>query len=137
MIGRIYQREEKFKNYQKIYQSRPQIRLYIAMGRSICRALKGHKKGQHWEDIVGYNMEDLKLHLEKQFTRGMTWQNYGVYWHVDHRIPQSWFKYEKPEDPDFKKCWALDNLQPKKSSENYSKNNRYAEPTLNNFNQIN
>jgi hypothetical protein len=38
--------------------------------------------------IVGIEINDLKKHIEKQFTKGMNWENYGVYgWHIDHIIP--------------------------------------------------
>ena len=32
--------------------------------------------------------------------------------HIHHVIEQSKFKYTSPEDPEFKKCWALENLIP-------------------------
>ena len=63
----------------------------------------------------------------------MTVKNDGSYQHLDHRSPVSWFNFKSFTDPDFKKCWALDNLQPKVGKENLSKNNRFAEPTLNNY----
>ena len=50
----------------------------------------------------------------------MTWDNYGPYWHLDHRIPRSWFN-----DSQFNECWKLDNLQPKVATENLIKGNRY------------
>ena len=62
-------------------------------------------------DIVSYTLEDLKKHLESKFEPGMSWDNYGA-WHVDHIIPDCSFNYSSPEDEDFKKCWALANLQP-------------------------
>ena len=45
-------------------------------------------------------------HLEKQFTKGMTWENHGK-WHIDHVIPDSHFKYINVEDKEFQECWAL------------------------------
>ena len=58
-----------------------------------------------------YTVDELIIHLEKQFTEGMTWDNYGE-WHLDHKIPDSSFNYSSVEDDEFKKCWALENLQP-------------------------
>ena len=54
----------------------------------------------------------------------MSWENYGQ-WHIDHRIPESWFKIHTMHDKSFKDCWALSNLQPLWAKENLSKNNRY------------
>jgi len=63
-------------------------------------------------------------HLQKHFKKGMSWENYGQ-WHIDHRIPESWFKITCYTDSSFKDCWALSNLQPLWAKENLTKNNRY------------
>ena len=71
-------------------------------------------------DLLGYTLEELMIHLEKQFTEGMTWDNYGE-WHVDHKIPMASFNFETTEDMEFKLCWCLDNLQPLWGPDNLSK----------------
>jgi len=87
--------------------------------------LRGIKNGMHWEDLIGYTKEDLMEHLEKQFTDGMNWDNYGKDgWHIDHIIPKSVFNFNSYEDIDFKRCWALDNLQPLWAEDNFRKNNK-------------
>jgi hypothetical protein len=91
--------------------------------------LHGNKNGEHWEKIVGYSIKQLKEHLERKFTTGMSWDNYGLHgWHVDHIIPQSAFNYETVDDIDFKKCWALKNLQPMWGAQNISKGNKVKKP---------
>ncbi len=84
-------------------------------------ALKGEKAGRKWEKLVGYTLEDLMKHLKKQFDDKMTWGNYGSYWSIDHRKPRSLFHYKTAEDPEFKKCWALENLQPMEKIANIKK----------------
>jgi len=91
------------------------------------RSLKENKNGRPWEQLVGYNCEQLKNHLEKKFLPGMSWENMGE-WHIDHKIPVSAFNYERPEDPDFKKCWTLSNLQPLWAMDNFIKNAALAKP---------
>lgn len=71
-------------------------------------------------DLLGYSIEELMAHLEKQFTEGMTWDNYGE-WHVDHKIPMNSFNFETTDDREFKLCWCLDNLQPLWGSDNLTK----------------
>jgi hypothetical protein len=44
-------------------------------------------------------------------------------WHVDHAIPQTYFKYETTDSDDFIKCWSLGNLKPIWGEINMSKNN--------------
>jgi 5-methylcytosine-specific restriction endonuclease McrA len=86
--------------------------------------MNGKKQGRSWEKLVGYTIEDLIKHLENQFTGDMSWENYGK-WELDHIKPKSLFKYETAEDAEFKKCWALENLQPLSKIENRKKRNKY------------
>lgn len=120
-------RLEYFKKYQKDRRKiDKQFCLDKSMATTISYALRGKKAGRKWETLVGYTLEDLVKHLEKLFTPEMSWQNYGSYWEIDHKTPKSWFKYKYPEDPEFKKCWALKNLQPLKKSINRRKHNCYS-----------
>ena len=63
---------------------------------------------------------ELKIHLEKQFDSHMNWGNHGIYWHIDHIIPQSVLPYISMDDENFKICWALDNLRPLEAKQNMS-----------------
>lgn len=96
------------------------VRLNSNMTRGINRSLKGAKNNYHWEDLVGYTIDALRTHIEKQFTKGMSWENYGD-WHLDHRTPISAHNFTQPTHEDFKKCWALKNLQPLWALDNLSK----------------
>ena len=89
------------------------------------RGVKGYRR---WEDLVGYTVDELKNHLEKQFTPEMNWKNHGTYWHIDHKIPIAAFNYERPEDLDFKRCWFLKNLQPLEVRKNKSKGAKIDRP---------
>ena len=104
------------------------------MHANMWNSLKGKKSGRGWETLVGYTVKQLEKHLKKRFADGMTW---GLFLqgkiHIDHKIPISVFNYEKPEDDDFKKCWALKNLQPLWAKDNVSKNNnldKHFQPSL-------
>ena len=75
-------------------------------------------------DILGYSKEELKNHLEKQFTKDMTWEafrNGDI--HIDHIKPQSLFNLKDIND--VKKCWSLSNLQPLWARDNIKKSNFY------------
>jgi hypothetical protein len=118
-------REEK-KQYDRQYENKKYktdttFRLRRIISKAIRKSIKRNKNGYHWGDLVGYTLDDLKQHLEKQFKDGMSWDNYGN-WHIDHVIPQSWFKFKSYDDPEFKLCWCLGNLQPLWAKENISKN---------------
>jgi len=57
----------------------------------------------------------------------MAWGNIDK-WHIDHKTPIAAFNFEKPEDEDFKKCWALENLQPLWAKENMKKHKKLVKP---------
>ena len=116
-IGQRRTRKERYKRNVK-YRIDDNIR------NAIWRSLKGKKKNRKWESLVGYALNDLMRYLENQFDDKMNWQNYGNYWHIDHIRPQSLFRYGCPEDSEFKKCWALENLQPLEKTANLIKGNR-------------
>lgn len=70
-------------------------------------------------DLLGYTPADLKTHIEKQFTRGMTWENRAS-WDVDHIIPISTAACEA----DVIALNQLSNLRPLWSIDNNRKNSR-------------
>ena len=115
------------KRSSKKYRSSPRGKLTKRISDLIRMTLNGEKRGRSWELLVGYNVDQLKQHLENQFLPGMSWENRGL-WHIDHRIPVSAFNYKTPEDIDFKKCWALKNLQPLWKIDNLAKGDRLDKP---------
>lgn len=72
------------------------------------------------EEILGCSFNEFKLHLEKQFQKGMTWENRSD-WHIDHIVPVSSAKTEQDviglnHYTNLRPLWAKDNL--KKSNKN-------------------
>lgn len=110
------------KRYYERKKSDPQFRLEASIKVGVYSMLNGTKSYRPTFKILGYSIEELRSHLESRFLPGMTWENYGFYgWHVDHIRPRSSFRYSSPDDPEFKKAWALENLQPLWASENKRK----------------
>ena len=92
-------------------------------------SLRSIKAGRHWEDLINYTLEELKNHLEKTMPTGYTWEDFlNGELHIDHKIPVSVFNYTKPEHVDFKRCWALTNLQLLPAKENLMKSNKLQKP---------
>jgi hypothetical protein len=83
-------------------------------------ALRGVRKQAPLFLMLGYTRDDLVAHLERQFLKGMSWDNYGE-WHIDHIIPLSSFTIEDWGDSQFVKAWALPNLRPLWAYENHKK----------------
>jgi hypothetical protein len=127
---------EKRKIRAKEYYSKPHIRQRIRkyvknkrkedpnfaiahrMRNRINQSIKFKKSGRKWEDIVGYSINDLITHLEKQFQKGMTWGNRNK-WHIDHIIPVC--NFDLTNDEGIRTCWALSNLRPLWAEENQEK----------------
>jgi hypothetical protein len=86
------------------------------VSRAVSHAIK--KSGMSSFKCLPYTTQELREHLEKQFDSKMSWDNYGDYWHIDHIIPHSMFKYTSMNDEEFKKCWSLSNLRPLEAKQN-------------------
>lgn len=72
---------------------------------------------------LDYTIKELKDHIEKQFTDGMTWELYNSgEIHIDHIVPHSSFVYFSEDDLEFKECWSLNNLRPMWKKDNFKKN---------------
>jgi endogenous inhibitor of DNA gyrase (YacG/DUF329 family) len=111
---------DKIKQISAKRRSTPHGKLSNAMRVGVHKSLTKGKMGKRTFEVLGYSVNQLKEHLERQFSQGMSWDNYGE-WHVDHIVPVSSFKYDEVIDPDFKACWALSNLRPMWAEDNISK----------------
>lgn len=73
---------------------------------------------------LGCTVEELKKHLESQFTEGMSWDNYGKGgWEIDHIQPLASFDLTNRED--LLKACHYTNLQPLWARDNRSKGGRH------------
>jgi hypothetical protein len=104
----------------------PSYKLRITVSERIRQALKYHLAGTYKKknstiELLGCSIDELKIHLQNQFKKGMTWQNHGE-WHIDHIIPCAAFDLSKKED--CLKCFNYKNLQPLWAHENLSKSDK-------------
>jgi hypothetical protein len=102
------------------YQHCERYRLYHRMKRWMRKHLRSGKSSKVWSPVVGYTVDELKTHLERQFSKGMGWHNMGE-WHIDHIVPVSAFQFDSPSDPSFRAAMALSNLRPLWASDNLTK----------------
>ena len=65
---------------------------------------------------------ELLTKIESKFRDGMSWENYGNYWHIDHIKPCCLYNMTIKEQR--LECFNYKNLQPLLAEENLSKNNR-------------
>jgi hypothetical protein len=114
---------EKARLRERRKRQDPVYRVHSNLSATLRASLRGEKRGRKWEALVGYTLETLASHLERQFVNGMSWENYGK-WHIDHVIPRRSFLITSPDCPEFKACWALSNLRPVWAAENLRKQGR-------------
>jgi hypothetical protein len=96
----------------------PQYRLACNLRSRLNTALgRKTKLGSAVRDL-GCSIAFLKQHLEFQFHKGMTWENYGQ-WHIDHKRPLASFDLTNCEQ--FLEACHYTNLQPLWAVENLSK----------------
>lgn len=95
-------------------------------GRIACQFwhfLREGKGGRKSEELLGYSMQELAAHLERQFLKGMSWENMSK-WHIDHIVPLSSFTITGPDDPELRRAWALTNLRPLWAIDNQRKHSK-------------
>lgn len=108
----------------KKLRKRPDVRMVNNVRSQMSKYLLGSSSADGCFRFLDYTIDELRSHLESMFKPGMTWDNYGRTadsWQIDHILPVSKFPASSPEHPNFKKVWALSNLQPLWRHENLKK----------------
>lgn len=83
------------------------------------RVLHGLQKSAPTLKLLGCSIPTLRFHLESQFSHGMTWNNYGAHWEIDHIRPCASFDLRLPEHQ--RECFHYLNLQPLRVTDNRRK----------------
>ena len=138
------EKRERNKRYIKKYrlshkkEKRDRDRIYYAKKMKhdllyrISRNLRGSclkylkrnnfKKDSNTFKMIGISRIELKNHLEKRFSKGMSWDNYGGDdgWQIDHIIPLSSAKNKE----DLIRLFHYTNLQPLWKEDNLKKGSK-------------
>lgn len=85
----------------------------------IRRSIKTGKNSMSWRSLVEFSIEEFKDHFERQFTDGMSWDEFlAGNIHIDHIVPVSSFDIKSVDCQEFKSCWNLSNLRPMWAKDN-------------------
>ena len=111
------QKKARRRAYDKRRRTEPEFRLKDNMRRRLRSFLRGHPKPTTTFKLVGCSPNELVQHLEKQFLPGMTWENYGKEWHVDHIVMLQEFSIINEEElrlafhyTNLRPLWVFDNV---------------------------
>lgn len=99
----------------------PAFRLACNLRGRMYRALVGLRKTGSAIKELGCSTEELRAYLEAQFVSGMTWDNYGSVWEVDHILPLA--NYQLEDRGTFRRLVHYTNLQPLLVADNRRKKN--------------
>jgi len=126
----IYQKQYYAKNkkdraiYAKKYETEktktdPIFKLKKRIRTRLKVAMKGNYKSGMALEYLGCSIKELKIHLESLFQPGMTWDNYGKEWEIDHKMPL--FKFDLTNPLDLSRVCHYTNLQPLFKRDHYVK----------------
>lgn len=114
-------KSERLKYYAKYQKERAKSDPVYALGKLVRRRISlalskgGYQKESRTQEMLGCDYEYLKRHLEKQFLKGMSWENRGSGWHIDHIVPLASAKTKEEvialcHFTNLRPMWALENI---------------------------
>lgn len=114
--------KDKYLSYRRVYEKSryrtdPLYKLKQNIKKSIGKSFssKSFKKNSTTQKILGCPYKDFMKHLQSQFTKGMTMENYGE-WQIDHRLPLAAGQTKEEiimlnHYTNLQPLWAADNLK--------------------------
>jgi|DEB19_MinimDraft_3_1074340.scaffolds.fasta_scaffold124822_1 hypothetical protein len=113
------ERREYARRYSaKRYRSDPQYRIALRCRTRLNEVCK--RRGHEKSTTLKIDRKSLVEWLESKFQPGMTWENHGKVWHIDHIIPCAEFDLTDPKQVE--QCFGYFNLQPLWTRDNLVKN---------------
>jgi hypothetical protein len=113
-------REKKQKRKKERYNTDPNYKLTESIRSRINKCVK--TKSNSSKIYIGCSIDFYKKWIESQFTKEMTWENHGSYWHVDHVKPCASFDFSIEEN--IYTCFSWKNTQPLQIINNLQKNSK-------------
>jgi len=100
----------------------PEYRLRINLRQRCKNAIINGYKAESTLALLGCTWQHAPEHIEAQFIDGMTWDNYGEYWQLDHIIPCAAYDLREPAEQ--YRCFNFRNLRPLEATANISKKDK-------------
>lgn len=127
-----YLKDKESGMSRKKYKDDPLHKMRCNIREHIRQAVKYSKISKSHPSIIylGCSIEEFKIHIEGQFTDGMTWDNHGRgdrCWHLDHIQPLACLA-TLGDLALLQRICHYSNYQPLWEIDNLSKNSKYAEP---------
>ena len=108
----------------KCRECNPEGHLASLVRSRVFKALKKEKSKSSLE-YLGTDISFFRKYIEDQFQEGMSWDNYGCDWHIDHIIPLMYCDPNPPTIEEVAERLHYTNTQPLWAVDNISKGNRF------------
>lgn len=106
------------KKYKFYLENNPQYQIRKNIHTRLYVAIKNNYKKSDIHNL-GCDLFEFKKYLKSKFKRGMTWENYGSKWHIDHIKPLS--SFDLTDRKQLLECCHYLNTQPLWKKENLLK----------------
>src|ERR1043165_496630 len=100
----------------------PEFKLLTNLRGRLWEVLKGKSKSQTTRRLIGVDIEIFRKWIEFQLEEGMTKENYGTIWHIDHVLPLASFNLL--DEDELQKSMIWQNLRPLTPVKNMEKSNK-------------
>lgn len=115
-----YRLDPEFNANERVRAGLRRTRQGVRYGDYIRGAIRRDGESRTVHRALGYTIAELCRHLERQFTKGMSW---GLFLsgkiHIDHIVPLASFDLRNAAEA--KSAWALSNLRPMWGADNRAK----------------
>lgn len=125
---RTYYKEHKqeiFEKEKQKYKNDVQFRLSKIYRNRMNSYIKGEKDNMKY---LQASLDTFKVYIESQYQDGMSWDNQGNIWELDHILPVSKFNLESLEHKQV--CFHWCNYQPILKSDNKKKHSKIYENVI-------
>jgi hypothetical protein len=104
---KVYEQHKRSRERNINLRISENLRSRINLAIRLCNT----KKSSRTACLIGCTIAELKVHIERQFVKKMSWDDYGRRgWHIDHIRPCASFDLTDPEQQ--KACFHFTNLRP-------------------------
>jgi len=114
-------RESRLKRERRLYSTNLNYKLKKILRSRLVKAIKTRKPGSHVKDL-GCSIEELISYIEAKFAPGMSWDNHGTVWELDHIEPLA--SFDLTDRDQFLEACCYTNLQPLTIEEHLEKTSK-------------
>lgn len=108
------------------YHDDPVFKITHTLRAACQRIFCGATKPARTLKLLGMELKEFRIYIQGQFCPGMTWENQGSVWHLDHVRPLASFDLLDSEQQKLACHW--ENFQPLFAEENLKKGAKYGNP---------